>query len=180
MADKPLQSLNFPGRNYTYVNTPLSTAPTFDDTVAYSVGDYVFYNRKLYKFIVAHSSGNWGGTNSLYPTFNGTSMVNKKFTVRMSYGTATITGEKEETKTTPYAEKLTNETTIAVGASRPAVTGGSSKFRFYIFKMWSQDKLIRDYRPCIRKSDNKAGFYDMVNHTFNPSIGTADFIAGND
>lgn len=62
MADKPLQSLNFPGRNYTYVNTPLSTAPTFDDTVVYSVGDYVFYNRKLYKFISAHSVGNWNSS----------------------------------------------------------------------------------------------------------------------
>jgi len=62
MADKPLQSLNFPGRNYTYVNTPLSTAPMFDNTVAYSVGDYVFYNRKLYKFISAHSIGDWNSS----------------------------------------------------------------------------------------------------------------------
>ena len=59
MADKPLQSLNFPGRDYTYVNTPLSTAPTFDNTVAYAIGDYVFYNMKLYKFTSAHTAGAW-------------------------------------------------------------------------------------------------------------------------
>lgn len=137
-----------------------------------------YFNAQLYICCGNNSAG--GGTNTLYPTFNGTSMVNKKFTVRMSYGTATITGEKEETKTTPYKEKQINDTTIAIGSSRPSADGGSSKFRFYAFKIYSHDKLIRDYRPCVRKSDNKAGFYDMVNHTFNPSIGSQDFIAGND
>lgn len=32
MADKALQSLSLPGLNDTYVNTPLSTAPTFVTT----------------------------------------------------------------------------------------------------------------------------------------------------
>ena len=62
MADKPLQSLTIQGLSDTYVNTPLSTAPTFDNTTAYAVGDYVFYNRKLYKFIASHSSGNWNSS----------------------------------------------------------------------------------------------------------------------
>lgn len=59
MADKPLQSLTIQGLSDTYVNTPLSTAPIFDNTIAYAVGDYVFYNRKLYKFTSAHMAGEW-------------------------------------------------------------------------------------------------------------------------
>ena len=60
MADKPLQSLTYQGQ--TYVNTPLSTAPTFDIATDYTVGDYVFYDRKLYKFTSAHAAGYWDGS----------------------------------------------------------------------------------------------------------------------
>lgn len=70
---------------------------------------------------------------------------------------------------------------IAIGSNSPQGAGGSVKNRFYgAFKIWSQGTLIRDYIPAVRLSDNKAGFYDLVNHTFNPSIGTAEFVAGND
>ena len=59
MAEKPLQSLTIQGLSGTYVNTPLSTAPVFNNTTTYVIGDYVFYNRKLYKFIANHAAGDW-------------------------------------------------------------------------------------------------------------------------
>ena len=73
-----------------------------------------------------------------------------------------------------------NNTTIYINSSRRFARTNDDVIKWYYFKIYDNNKLIRDYRPCIRNSDNKAGFYDMVNHTFNPSIGTADFIAGND
>lgn len=71
MADKPLESLKFPGLNDTYVNTPLSTAPTFNTTTAYAVGDYVFYDRKLYRFTAAHSAGAWNSAQVTEVTVGG-------------------------------------------------------------------------------------------------------------
>ncbi len=73
-----------------------------------------------------------------------------------------------------------NSSNIAIGSRNVSTTGGSIKGRFWYVKIWDGDTLIRDYVPCVRKSDSKAGFYDMVNKTFNPSIGSADFIAGMD
>lgn len=39
-------------------------APAFDTTTAYSVGNYVIYDEKLYQFTSAHSAGDWVGTDA--------------------------------------------------------------------------------------------------------------------
>ena len=74
-----------------------------------------------------------------------------------------------------------SEDNIAIGNIRPGYGfyDGTRHRIHKFFRIKSQGKLIRDYRPCIRNSDNKPGFYDMVNHTFNPSVGNRDFVAGN-
>lgn len=70
---------------------------------------------------------------------------------------------------------------IALGCNRVITNGtGTSQSRIYSCRIKSHGKLIRSYVPVVRKSDSKPGFYDTVNCTFNPSIGTAEFIAGND
>ena len=71
---------------------------------------------------------------------------------------------------------------IAIGSTSTTTTGLDGYYaRFYgDFKIWRGNALIRNYVPVVRKSDNKTGYYDTVNCTFNPSIGTADFIAGNE
>lgn len=77
--------------------------------------------------------------------------------------------------------RLENSDNIALGSQAVSMGGeaGGFKSRFYSFKIYKQGKLVRNYKPCVRKSDNKPGFYDLVNQTFNPSIGSKDFIAGN-
>ena len=42
-----------------YVNNPKSTAPQFSASTAYTVGQYVFYEKKLYRFKAAHAAGAW-------------------------------------------------------------------------------------------------------------------------
>ena len=38
--------------------------------------------------------------------------------------------------------------------------------------------LLAQFAPCYRKSDNKAGMYEIIGGAFYPSNGTMDFIAG--
>ena len=37
----------------------LSVADDFSTSVSYNIGDYVFYNNQLYKFVSSHSAGAW-------------------------------------------------------------------------------------------------------------------------
>lgn len=49
----------------------------------------------------------------------------------------------------------------------------------YYLKIWDGNGVLAlDYVPCIRKSDNVAGFYDMANNVFHKSDNANDFTAG--
>lgn len=133
-----------------------------------------------YYVTCGNNSAGGGGTTGAYPTYNSGPMEGVKCKTRMTYGELYMEGYRTWSVTRPYAVKQENATNIAIGASRITSTGGAAIFHYYKFKFTSNGKVIRDYRPCIRLSDNKAGFYDLVNYTFNPSIGSVDFIAGND
>lgn len=71
MADKALKSLKLPGIDDTLINTPPSTATDFDVATAYAVGDIVFNNTKLYKFIVDHPAGAWNNAHVTETTVGG-------------------------------------------------------------------------------------------------------------
>ena len=43
--------------------------------------------------------------------------------------------------------------------------------RIYGWKIWTGEKLERDYVPCVREEDNVAGLYDVQNGVFKPSAG---------
>ena len=57
-----------------------------------------------------------------------------------------------------------------------------SKIRLYDFKVYDNDTLVRNFIPCIRKSDNKPGLYDLANNEFytNQGTGDTDFTVGPD
>lgn len=48
----------------------------------------------------------------------------------------------------------------------------------YFCKLWDNNTLVRNFIPCIRKSDNKAGMYDLVTATFFTNAGTGEFLYG--
>lgn len=78
------------------------------------------------------------------------------------------------------AHGTVNNTNIAIGNNSVATGGsGTARTKWHYFRIYDSGKLIRNYIPCYRKSDNKVGFYDTINHTFNPSIGNTDFILPN-
>lgn len=44
------------------------------------------------------------------------------------------------------------------------------KVRLYSCQIYDNDTLVRDYVPCVRKSDGERGLWDKVNKTFNTPI----------
>ena len=50
--------------------------------------------------------------------------------------------------------------------------------KIYAFKVYRSGVLIHDYYPCYRKSDNKAGVYDIIAQEFKQGLN--DLLAGND
>ncbi len=64
------------------------------------------------------------------------------------------------------------------GKQNTAVLSGG--VRIYYCKIWDNDTLVRDFIPCYRKADNKAGLYDLVNGEFYTNQGTGKFILGNE
>lgn len=48
--------------NQNYVNNPKSTAGQFSTSTAYAVGQYVYYDKKLYRFTTAHAAGAWNAS----------------------------------------------------------------------------------------------------------------------
>lgn len=124
-----------------------------------------------------------GNTNSSYsvaPYGGGITHVNKHIKAIFTYGKGVMFGDRVVFYNLSDAASQ-NDENIFIGTTRLTSTNSQqSAARIWYFKMWSQGELIRDYIPCIRKSDGIAGFYDTVNRTFNPSTGSTQFIAGND
>lgn len=121
----------------------------------------------------------YAGTSSAIefePNGTGNPIYNQKLHCIFEHGKAEINGiVKTGTKGTITGGN------IYFGTTSPTSSGIAGHIgRWWYIKMWSNGILVRYYIPAIRLSDNKAGFYDMVNYTFNPSIGTAEFTAGND
>ena len=54
---------------------------------------------------------------------------------------------------------------------------GTVRSRYYYFKMWEDDELVRDFVPA-KNANGIAGFYDLVEGTFYSSIGTTQMLAG--
>lgn len=49
------------------------------------------------------------------------------------------------------------------------------RFTLYSCKFYDNDKLIRNFIPCIRKCDSKPGLFDLVNNVFYTNSGSGEF-----
>ena len=52
--------------------------------------------------------------------------------------------------------------------------------RIYSLKIYDDDMIVKDFIPCVRKVDNTAGLYDLVNNKFYTNEGTGEFTVGNE
>lgn len=48
--------------------------------------------------------------------------------------------------------------------------------RIYVMQFYDGNALIRNFIPCVRKSDSKPGMYDTVSKTFYTNAGSGEFI----
>lgn len=109
------------------------------------------------------------------------SVNNYKIKTIIEYGTCNITCDGIDYSLSPTSDDSDVSTKNIYIGNYATVGTSNYSCRFYSgFKIWKNGKLIRNYMAVVRKLDSKAGYYDTVNHTFNPSIGSADFTAGND
>lgn len=57
--------------------------------------------------------------------------------------------------------------------------GNYAYIKLYDFKVWNKDDELQVHLiPCVRKSDNIIGLYDMINGTFYTNIGSGAFSKG--
>ena len=68
-----------------------------------------------------------------------------------------------------------NTSNIALGNNSAKNGAGIAPTKFWYFKIWSGDTMLRNFVPCYRKSDNKAGMYDTVGGSFYYSEGAEEF-----
>ena len=54
----------------------------------------------------------------------------------------------------------------------------NAKARVYWLTIYDNGKLIRDYKPCLRKSDGAVGLLDIVSGVFYGNAGSGTFIKG--
>ena len=124
------------------------------------------------------------GSRSISPCGSGNTIIDKHIHYTFEFGKLTTVCDGLTTSATLETQSgySMHDANIMIGTTSAISSGIASTIgRFYgHFKIWSHNKLIRDYVPAVRLRDNKAGFYDLVNYTFNPSIGSVDFVAGND
>ena len=109
--------------------------------------------------------------------------VNEKYNFEVSFeksaqylklnGTTVISSANATTFTNNY-------NIFAFAYSDGGSAGDFAKCRFYSLNLYDNGTLIREFVPCYRKSNNVAGFYDLLNDAFYTNQGTGSFVVGAD
>ena len=69
--------------------------------------------------------------------------------------------------------------TFYMGAvNRNGSASSIPKLTIYSWKFYQNDVLIRDFIPCYRKTDNRAGLYDLVENKFHTYQGSGALLMG--
>lgn len=82
-------------------------------------------------------------------------------------------------------DNLSYPTSNDIDISIFSVHHGTSNYypivsKLYLFKIYDNDVLVRNYIPVYRKTDTKSGLYDLVNNEFKISQGSGDFVLPDD
>ena len=164
------------GNGAQYIDT--GVIPDTTDYTAlleyYINGNWLSLGYYIYLFGQKNSSGEWtcGGT---VPS---SSYINISKTVGFSY-TSNYNNRKV------IAVSLAN----SVVFEHPMILFGLqnegnieyvkyAKFDLYNCKIYKAGVPVRDFIPCMRKSDSVVGLYDMVTNTFFENAGSGAFTAG--
>lgn len=69
---------------------------------------------------------------------------------------------------------------VLFGCNNATTVNLKTKAKIYSCKMKYEDKLIRNFIPCYRKSDDVIGMFDTITSTFVRNGGTGVFLKGPD
>ena len=137
----------------------------------------IFYNYRYRLLICTNQKSQ--SSNSQYVDAGGWFNADVDHKITHSYSTLTVDGT--DYALTVHTKGTANSTNIAINANRLDTTSNySTKVRFYYFKIYDGDTLVKDLVPCVRISDSKTGLYDKVAGVFHPNIGSEEFVCGTD
>ena len=86
------------------------------------------------------------------------------------------TGKDYQTPYSTSSEIYKTLYLLSINSDRGSVTGAGS--RLWLCKLYNNDKIIANFIPCYRKSDEKPGMYDTVRKIFLTNQGIGEFICG--
>lgn len=109
--------------------------------------------------------------------------TNKFTTIKFNYNendskySILMNGISSEKTTNVSKEKLSLSTYLFLDQGH-RVTVFNNSLQLKRISIKENDKLIRDFVPCYRNSDNEVGLYDIVNNVFYTNQGTGTFTYG--
>ncbi len=181
-----LQYLESTGEQYIDTGLQL-TADTLDITVVsnveftdttsdYSTQSRMFYVSSPHSGVQVYTNNGrlFNQTNDLYILLNTRYNVKTKTTAT----TRDLVLNGTERPST-YKRSITDNSILYLfGNEEWSGNNAGAKLKLYLFKVYKNDVLVRDFVPVIRNSDGKPGLYDFVSETFFTNSGSGEFIPG--
>ena len=131
-------------------------------------------NDKNKKYYSGHRTGYWGNEilNEILYNTSGPDRIQTSITHDGTDATITMTINGNEATVTRTEAALDTELNMYLFAQNHGGTVElNSSVRCYALKIWQDNVLVRDYKPCVK--NNVAGLYDDVSKTiFYPADGT--------
>ena len=165
--------------DYQYTNVTYSS--NYIQGAVYSISSY---NRPYSDMLwSAFGSAGYGSYSYSYGSSNTTSLSEKATLSRCKLernlkGLFLNDVQQDVPTYTPKGNSTTNITLFALNYGNNESIRMLSKMRIYGFKLGNNQGYKYDLVPCIRKIDNVAGMYDVINKKFYANAGTGNFIVG--
>ena len=173
----------------TYIDTGVYIAPDIEMEMKISLtsienGRYLFgrYSSNAGDFYMYTSSGSSGGYFQVAYgcAYNNTTKkadtLIHTFHFRISGGLTYVYCDGTQILSKDTIESLPNRSIIVAGTS---MNNASTPCNTYSVRISKGGTPIRNFVPCVRKSDSKPGMYDTVSKTFYTNAGTGEFIVPN-
>lgn len=169
----PIEYLNFTGTSTQLIdtgykpnnNTTVEVKTDVTGTGKWLCGGRESTAKNIYGLYINSGTNLWyqysvGGSSAATPD-----LVNTDRIIKTDKNILYVDGVVKQTKDIVTFQSPAN---MYIGTIN---TNGSLDGRYftgkiYYFKIWDNGTLVRSYLPCIRKSDNKVGFYEEVNGDF--------------
>ena len=132
------------------------------------------------RFILGSNGGKayFGFGDSISPSNNWTISVNTPFEANLNYLNCRSASINNLGNVDIGTISIDFTYSLIMFGRNNAGSISSSAQRIYSCQISDDDKVIRDFIPCYRTSDNAVGMYDLINQVFYENKGTGTFIKG--